>query len=222
MKAVEHVISTCRRYFLDPEDGNFNTFDFAIVVVSITFALNPNTDGSSVAVGRLLRLVRVVLKARARESERAREQESKRERESERARERKVRPTDRERRCVRHKATNGVCVCVCVRVCVCVCVSETRREREPDATTAVMPDAKKEPRDSNGSFFGARDAAVALSWRSRRRRAPLTRSVLATAASDSGAAIRAAGLPGGHQCRRADQCVRAPRARAPTRRRRAH
>ena len=49
-------------YFLDPDDGNFNTFDFVIVVISIFFALDPNTDGSSVAVGRLLRLVRVVLK----------------------------------------------------------------------------------------------------------------------------------------------------------------
>ena len=49
-------------YFLDPDEGQFNTFDFAIVVFSLVFALDPSTDGSGVAVGRLMRLVRVVLK----------------------------------------------------------------------------------------------------------------------------------------------------------------
>ena len=45
----------------DPEDGAFNLFDLAIVVVSIGFAATGGS-GSTVAVGRLLRLVKVVLK----------------------------------------------------------------------------------------------------------------------------------------------------------------
>ena len=42
----------------DPEDGAFNLFDLAIVVVSIGFAATGGS-GSTVAVGRLLRLVKV-------------------------------------------------------------------------------------------------------------------------------------------------------------------
>ena len=52
------------RYVLDAEEGAFNLFDFCIVVVSLAFALSGSggANGSSVAVGRLLRLIRVVLK----------------------------------------------------------------------------------------------------------------------------------------------------------------
>jgi hypothetical protein len=50
--------------FTDPEDGTFNTFDFLIVVMSLGMAAS-NTEGNIVAVGRLLRLVKVVLKVDA-------------------------------------------------------------------------------------------------------------------------------------------------------------
>jgi hypothetical protein len=47
--------------FTDPEDGTFNTFDFLIVVMALAMEA-AHTEGNIVAVGRLLRLVKVVLK----------------------------------------------------------------------------------------------------------------------------------------------------------------
>ena len=47
------------RFFTDPEDGNFNLFDFTIVALS--FALL-NQNGSIIAVLRLLRLLKILVK----------------------------------------------------------------------------------------------------------------------------------------------------------------
>jgi hypothetical protein len=47
------------RFFTDPEDGNFNLFDF--IIVALSFALM-NERGSIIAVCRLLRLLKILVK----------------------------------------------------------------------------------------------------------------------------------------------------------------
>ena len=47
------------RFFTDPEDGNFNLFDF--IIVALSFA-PMNQRGSIIAVCRLLRLLKILVK----------------------------------------------------------------------------------------------------------------------------------------------------------------